>query len=230
VTRDDHMIYVVDDDFDVRDAIANLLSSRGLLVTTFPSATDYLSAAKPDVPGCLVLDLQLPDISGLELQRRLAGSNHPPIVFITGYGDVPTSVHALKAGAADFLPKPFTQESLLKAVESALAHHRRWHAAGVQYDQLRTRYESLTTRERQVLPLIVGGLLNKQAAARLGISVVTLQIHRAHVMQKMGARSFANLVRMATKLNVGFDLAISGGPPPNPSPAGGPLGVDTHLR
>jgi FixJ family two-component response regulator len=220
VTRDDHMIYIVDDDSDVLDAIANLLSSCGFLATTFHSATDYLSAAKPAVPGCLILDLLLPDINGLELQRRLAGSNHPPIVFITGYGDVPTSVHALKAGAADFLPKPFTQESLLKAVESALAHHRRWHAVAAQDNQLRMRYESLTSRERQVLRLIVGGLLNKQAAARLGISIVTLQIHRAHVMRKMGARSFANLVRMATRLNLAVDSEPSSGPPPSPSPIG----------
>jgi FixJ family two-component response regulator len=204
--RGDHMIDVVDDDRGVRLAVDNLLGSHGFSARTFGSAADYLKAPKLNVPGCLVLDLKLPDVSGLDLQRQLDGPEDPPIVFITGHGDVPSSVRAIKEGAVDFLPKPFSQEALLAAVESALIQHHKRRVAVRARNQLLLRYASLTAREREVLTLIVSGMLNKQAATRLGISVVTLQIHRGRVMRKMAARSFAALVRMALTLSEPIDF------------------------
>jgi FixJ family two-component response regulator len=161
-----------------------------------------MSAAKPKVPACLVLDVELPDINGLELQRKLGGVAHPPIVFITGYGTVSSCARAMKAGAVDFLPKPFDEEAILQAVETALARDRDAREAAAVHQRLTRRYLSLTPRERDVLPLVVSGLLNKQGAARLGISIVTFQIHRSNIVRKMAAGSLAELVRMAEALGI----------------------------
>jgi FixJ family two-component response regulator len=204
----DHMIYIVDDDLSMREAVQDLLASAGFACTTFGSAAEYLASHKPEAPSCIVLDVSLPDINGLDLQRQLADSQHPPIVFITGYGDVPSSVQAMKAGAVDFLSKPFKEAELLAAVNSALARDREARLASAEYKELRERYDSLTRREREVMTLVISGLLNKQAAARLGISEVTLQIHRGQVMRKMMARSLSELVRMSTTLGIQIDASL----------------------
>lgn len=202
MTRDGHIVYVVDDDPALCEAIDNLLSSHGFAVETFASAAEYRRAAKTDLPACLVLDVELPDINGLELQQKLEAEAHPPIVFVTGYGTISSSVRAMKAGAVDFLPKPFSEDALLQAVRAALANDRSAREAAAVRKERRTRYASLTPREREVLPLIVSGLLNKQSAATLGISIVTLQIHRASIMRKMAASSLAELVRTAASLGI----------------------------
>ncbi|MBB3523460.1 FixJ family two-component response regulator [Rhizobium sp. BK456] len=168
----------------------------------FESAGDYVTADKPDVPACLILDIELPDINGLDLQRQIADGDHPPIVFITGHGDIPSSVRAIKSGAVDFLTKPFSDADLLTAIHAALAEDREKRSGRAELDMLKRHYLDLTPREREVLPLVVSGLLNKQAAAELGISEVTLQIHRRNVMQKMAAASLADLVRIAEKLEI----------------------------
>jgi FixJ family two-component response regulator len=197
-------VYVVDDDARVREAMQDLLSASGFNVIVFGSAAEYVAnSAASHTPACLVLDIELPDINGLELQRQLSKGEHPPIVFITGHGDIPSSVRAMKAGAVDFLPKPFTEEQLLGAISVALEQHRQSRQDQVELSELRKRFASLTPRERDVVPLIVSGLLNKQAAGQLGISEVTLQIHRGRVMRKMEADSLADLVRMSIKLGVG---------------------------
>jgi FixJ family two-component response regulator len=198
----DHVIYVVDDDDRVRASLEDLLASRGYSTQTFASATEFIGKARSDLPSCLVLDVELPDVNGLELQRRLSHSAHPPIVFITGHGDIPSSVRAMKDGAIDFLPKPFSQEQLLTAIESALARDRSARAASAEIERLRARYAVLTPRERETLPLIVSGLRNKQAAALLGISLVTIQIHRGNIMRKMQAGSLSELVRMSETLQI----------------------------
>jgi FixJ family two-component response regulator len=200
-SRDD-VVFVVDDDFRLREALHELLTSAGIDVVTFGSAAEFLGYAKPDLPACLILDLDLPDINGLELQSQLAPDNHPPIVFITGHGDVPSSVRALKAGAVDFLMKPFSDSDLLGAIETAITKDRDARRKRCEVDVLQQRFSALTPREREVLPLVVSGLLNKQAAAELGISEVTLQIHRGKIMHKMEAQSLAELVRMAGTLNI----------------------------
>jgi FixJ family two-component response regulator len=196
------VVYVVDDDPRVRDSLSDLLASHGLRVAAFASAAEFVRAPRQDAPACLILDVRLPDMDGLELQRHLADSRHPPIVFISGHGDILLSVRAMKAGAIDFLPKPFSPDQLLAAIDAALARDCRAREAHAELDTLRARYASLTPREREVLPLVADGLLNKQAAAVLGISLVTLQIHRGSIMRKMGAASLANLVRMAAKLDI----------------------------
>jgi FixJ family two-component response regulator len=198
----DHIIYVVDDDDRVRSALENLLASCGYNTRTFASATEFVGMVRPELASCLVLDVELPDINGLDLQRQLSRGAHPPIVFITGHGNIPSSVRAMKDGAVDFLPKPFSEEQLLAAIESALARDRVARTADAEVAQLRTRYESLTPRERETLPLIVGGLRNKQAAALLGISLVTIQIHRGNVMRKMRAGSLSELVLMSETLQI----------------------------
>jgi FixJ family two-component response regulator len=198
----DHIVYVVDDDVSLRDALAELLSSAHHNVETFGSAAEYLSYARPDLPACLVLDVELPDMNGLDLQRRLDSEAHPPIVFLTGHGDVPRSVRALKAGAVDFLTKPFSDAELLGAIDAAIARDRERRHARADLSSLRHRWDTLTPRERDVLPLVVSGLLNKEAAATLGISEVTLQIHRSRILHKMGAASLAELVRMAGRLGI----------------------------
>jgi FixJ family two-component response regulator len=198
----DHLVLIVDDDDRVREAIQELLVASALSSVAFGSAGEYIAYPKPDVPACLILDVELPDVNGLDLQRQLGDENHPPIIFVTGHGNIPSSVRAIKAGALDFLTKPFSADDLLALVHAALAQDRDRRAKQVDLDRLKERFESLTPREREVLPLVVSGLLNKQAAARLGISEVTLQVHRANVMRKMEAHSLAELVRMAGTLAI----------------------------
>jgi FixJ family two-component response regulator len=198
----DHIVLVVDDDVRMREALHELLTSAHVNVVTFGSAAEYLAFARPELPACLVLDVELPDINGLDLQRQIAAEHHPHIVFITGHGDVPSSVRALKAGAVDFLTKPFSESALLGAIQAALAQDREARQKRLNLATLERRFAALTPREQQVLPLVVSGLLNKQAAAELGISEVTLQIHRGKIMQKMQAESLAELVRMAGTLGI----------------------------
>lgn len=201
----EHIIYVIDDDSRVREAIENLLLSCGMQVMTFGTAAEYIASKRPDVPACLVLDVELPDVNGLEFQRQLARQQHPPIVFISGYGDIPASVRAMKAGALDFLPKPFAERELLAAIESALEHDRRLRQSRGELAAVRERYALLTKREREVMALMTSDLLNKQAAAQLGISEVTLQIHRRNVLSKMAAGSVSELVRLSIKLESSDD-------------------------
>ena len=202
---EDHTVYVVDDDVRMCEALRELFTSLGMASVTFGSVAEYVAYQKPDLPACLILDVELPDISGLDFQRQLGDAYHPPIVFITGHGDIPSSVRAIKAGAVDFLAKPFSQPDLMAAVDAAITRDRHARLERAERARLQQRYSSLTPRESQVLPLIVSGLLNKQAAAELGISEVTLQIHRSRIMQKMGADSFADLVRMAGQLNIALE-------------------------
>ena len=202
MTQKSELVIIVDDDFRVRESISDLLASRNLASIAFKSAAEYLGFGNPDVPSCLVLDLSLPDIDGLELQSTIAPVQHPPIVFISGHGDIPSSVRAMKAGAIDFLTKPVNEKDLLQAIDAALNRDRESRHNRAELAELEGRYAALTPREREVLPLVVSGLLNKQAAAELGISQVTFQIHRSNVMHKMKARSVAELVRMAERLNI----------------------------
>jgi FixJ family two-component response regulator len=201
----DSIVYVVDDDVRVCEALRELFTSLGEASVTFGSIAEYVAYQRPDLPACLILDVELPDISGLDFQRQLGDAYHPPIVFITGHGDIPSSVRAIKAGAVDFLEKPFSQPDLMAAVDAAITRDRHARLERAERDQLQRRYASLTPRESQVLPLIVSGLLNKQAAAELAISEVTLQIHRSRIMKKMAADSFADLVRMAGQLNIALE-------------------------
>lgn len=198
----DQIIFVVDDDPGICKALSDLLSSFDLQVVTFSSAAEYIAYPKPDLPACLVLDMELPDINGLDLQSQIADSNPPQIVFVTGHGDIPASVRAMKAGAVDFLTKPFSEADLMRAVRAAITQDREARSKGAELAELRKRHSSLTPRERDVFPLIVSGLLNKQTAAELGISEVTVQIHRGNIMKKMEAESLAELVRIAGVLQV----------------------------
>lgn len=198
----DAIVFIVDDDERIREALCELLASHGMRAIAFKSAGDYITAEKPDIPACLILDVELPDINGLDLQRQIAVGDHPPIVFITGHGDIPSSVRAIKHGAVDFLTKPVSDVDLMTAIHSAIALDRGWRTERAEIDVLKRRYLDLTPRERDVLPLVVSGLLNKQAAAELGISEVTLQVHRRNVMQKMEAASLADLVRIAERLGI----------------------------
>jgi FixJ family two-component response regulator len=202
MTDEDHIVFIVDDDERIREALIELLASHGVRATAFGTAGEYIGADKPDAPACLILDVELPDINGLELQARIAKGEHPPIVFITGHGDIPSSVRAIKHGAVDFLTKPFSDSELMTAIAAAILQDREKRSARAELGDLTQRYLDLTPRERQVLPLVVSGLLNKQAAAELGISEVTLQIHRRNVMKKMGAASLADLVRIAERLEI----------------------------
>jgi len=198
----DHIVLIVDDDLRVRESLVELLSSFDLNAYSFGSAAEYMSFQKPDVPACLILDVELPDINGLDLQSLMAQEQHPHIVFITGHGDIPSSVRAMKAGAVDFLTKPFRQEDLMQAIATALERNREARSSRAELAELRERLGSLTPRELEVFPLVVDGLLNKQAAAELGISENTLQIHRGSIMKKMRAGSLAELVRMAGGLEI----------------------------
>jgi FixJ family two-component response regulator len=200
--QDTAIVYVLDDDFRIREALSSLLLSMGLRVEAFSSAAEYLKFERPDSPACLVLDLDLPGMSGLELQRKIAGEDSPPIVFLTGHGDIPSSVRAMKAGAVEFLLKPFDHRELLRAIETAVEQDREMRIKRAEISELRRRYALLTPRERQVLPFIVAGMLNKQTAAELGISEITIQVHRAQIMRKMAASSLADLVKMAGKLGI----------------------------
>jgi len=201
VPAQDHTVFVVDDDQGIREALTDLLSTFDLNVVAFGSAAEYIAYPKPDLPACLVLDVELPDANGLDMQRQ-TGQPQPHIVFITGRGDIPTSVRAMKAGAVDFLTKPLKESDLVRAIHAALTQDRIARRDRAELAELQRRLSRLTPREREVLPLVVSGLLNKQSAAELGISEVTLQIHRGKIMKKLEADSLAELVRMAVRLEI----------------------------
>jgi FixJ family two-component response regulator len=203
MTEPDRLVFVVDDDASLRESLKDLLHSVGLRVEAFASAQEFLRTKRPDVPSCLVLDVRLKGLSGLDLQKRLVeGDIDIPIIFITGHGDVPMAVQAMKAGALEFLRKPFRDQELLDAVQQALERDRKGREQRAEIAELRSRFDSLTPREREVMALVAAGLLNKQVAGELGTSEASVKVHRQHVMEKLGADSLAELVRMADKIGI----------------------------
>jgi FixJ family two-component response regulator len=202
VSAAEPIVFIVDDDCRVREALCDLIASVGLRVAAFGSAREFLAWDRPEAPACLILDLELPGISGLELQRELASGDAPPIVFVTGHGDVPSSVSAMKAGAVEFLSKPFGEAELLQAIHAAIALDRTARQKRMELAELQAHYNLLTPREREILSFVVAGFANKQTAADLGVSEITIGVHRGQIMRKMGAQSLAELVRMADKLGI----------------------------
>jgi FixJ family two-component response regulator len=201
------VVYIVDDDASVREALSSLLRANGKQVQMFTSGQDFLGFPREDSCACLILDLRMPGMSGLQVQELIAAQTTTPVIFITGRGDVPSTVTAMKGGAIDFLTKPIDESALLACIEKALEQDRKLRLAAAERESLLVRYRSLTPREQQVLPMLVRGLLNKQAAGELGITEYTVQIHRGHIMRKMEADSFATLVKLASKLNLGTSEA-----------------------
>jgi len=198
-------VFVVEDDPSMRIALKNLLKSVGLESELFASAQEFLEADRPDVPSCLILDVRLPGLSGLDLQRELSAANiHIPIIFITAHGDIPMSVRAMKAGAVEFLTKPFRDQDLLDAIQVALAQDRVRRQKESELAELQRRLQSLTARERELLPLVISGRSNKEIAAEIGTSEVTVKVHRGNLMRKMEAASFADLLRMAADLKIPY--------------------------
>jgi FixJ family two-component response regulator len=203
VTSADGLVFVVDDDTGTRESLKNLIQSVGLRVEAFASAQEFRRSTRPDIPACLVLDVRLPGLGGLDLQKQMAESERQiPIVFISGHGDIPMTVRAMKAGAVEFLTKPFRDQDLLDAIQEALELDRKAREQRAEVDKLRARYRLLTPREREVMALVVTGLLNKQIAGELGTSEASVKVHRQHVMEKMQAGSLAALVRMADTVGV----------------------------
>jgi FixJ family two-component response regulator len=203
MTEAEPVVYVVDDDPSIRRSAARMFRAAGLNCQAFSSAAEFMKHRRPEGPSCLVLDVRMPGLSGMDLQREMNQSGiHIPIIFVTAYGDIPMTVRAMKAGAAEFLTKPLCGRGLLSAVRAAIVRDQLERKERSEVDSLRQRYEQLTPREREVMPLIVAGLLNKQAASTLATAERTIKFHRAHIMKKMCAESLASLVRMAEKLGV----------------------------
>jgi RNA polymerase sigma factor (sigma-70 family) len=199
----EQIVYVVDDDVDVREGVSALLQSVGLKVVALSSTVEFLTHKRSEEPSCLILDVRLPGLSGLDFQAELAkAQNEIPIIFITGHGDIPMSVKAMKAGAIEFLTKPFREQDILDAVRVALERDRARHELQIQTQSLRTRYDALSDREQQVMRLVCAGLMNKQVAAEIGVSEVTVKVHRHNLMKKLDAGSLADLVRMADALRI----------------------------
>jgi len=197
------VVFVVDDDASIRESLTDLFLSIGLRVETFASAAEFLQSKLPDAPGCLVLDVRLPGLSGLDFQAELARAGIGiPIVFITGHGDIPMTVRAMKAGAVEFLTKPFREQDMLDAIQAALEKDRARREQDRKVSDLRSLFDSLTNREQEVIVLVTAGLMNKQIAAEIGVSEITVKVHRSNVMRKMRAKSLADLVRMADALGI----------------------------
>lgn len=203
MSADQPVVVIIDDDPDIRNALQGLLETVDLQATLFATASEFLASKRPRCPCCIVVDVRLPGLSGLDFQQELARENNPiPVIFITGHGDIPMSVRAMKAGAVEFLTKPLRDQDLLDAIQAALRRDRARLEAERQVADLRTRHEALTARERQVMALLVARRVNKQIAAEIAISEVTVRLHRGQIMRKMGASSLADLIRLADKIKL----------------------------